>query len=325
MAELEKEKEESFRGFAGLMAGAGTTIGLVIADLALSFNGLIGVRSEWVGIVGLAIASFAGAIVLVRVTSQRWPQIVFIVVGAALFWLLVLAAAAMTSGHPDHNNDPIPLYHIIASGIAFFIMSGPPAIRKTRLRIAVIFIACSALVGVIFGQIEIARETRVVHEEAQRQIEVMQSNILPRLFANPKVTWSEPHYANYMFSVDGNLQRPSGTIQLQGYRYDAFALIQIHPTKPYKPSSNKSANRQRMEMMAYLKSEGIRDDVLSSGRVAPLSTLDCELKNVPSDVNDPSRGAWDLSVEISIAMGKIFVNVNRSTLIAPGTAARRAR
>jgi hypothetical protein len=311
--------DEPFRSAVGLVAGGVTTVVLVLIDLSLSFHGMIGVRSEWVSIAGLAIASFAGALVLARLTDKRWAQIVFVVGGAALFWILVMAAAAMSDGHPDRNNDPIPLYHIIASGIAFYVMSGSQAVRKSHWQIALTFVACSVVAAVIYGRIDAAKHERLAHEEAQRQIGVMYGNVLPRLFTKPTtIAWSEPTFSNYMYSVNGKFQRMSGTIQMHGYEFDSFGLVQLQGSKAFSPMVKGSPDKQWMHLRNYLKAEGFSDDVLA-GRIAnDTSSVKCELQNVPSDPHQNfSRGAWDFEVAISIVGDKIFVNLTRSKFIAP--------
>jgi hypothetical protein len=276
------------------------TLLLVAVDIAMASSGWMGIRSETPAYIGLVVASFIGAAITGAMTSSIWARGIHVVLGAAGFWLLAMAQAAWSDGHPDTILAWCPVWHVLACIAAFAVIRMSSLTARAWLILGILATAITATS--IYGAIDRNRQISDLHDFARTNRQAAERLLLPRIFAHaPAVTWNDPTFTKLFFDETGTFQSNRGSIHLSGYQQSADVDMTFNPTRGFPSQAKEDNDHLLRRALKYLRSEGFSEGVLHNLIVNTNgSGLVSQLDDVPIDAGDPTKGRHFITVFVDL-------------------------
>lgn len=310
--------------FLAPLAGLMMLIALLVLVLALSSYGLLGARAEMrVAYAALALSGVCSGMVCGSMTDSIISKLIYMILGAAVFFLLAIVQAAMSEGHPDHSLPYLALWHTVLSPIGLWLLPLAKGGRKRAILLGAI-LALGTSAALAYGAVDSARYRKSLKSWATRDIDAVSKLILPRIMRKPPViTWSQPAYDRLGFRVKGRIAATpnsvgGGTAEMFGQDRPAdFATFEFVPSEPFaEPAPGEGGEHLSRRMLDFLKRQGFTDEVLANFALkAPIASYQKELYDIPVDPQNPSSKMRFLEVEISLYSRKLELSLTPGPLV----------
>jgi hypothetical protein len=278
------------------LAGLAALLAVVVADIAMTETGWMGMRSEVPAYLGLVLASFIGGAITAAMTPNKWARGAFIIVGALGFLVLAKVEALWSEGNPDTTLAWAPVWHVMAGLASFAVIYVSTA--KARVYLILGLLASAITASGIYGMLDRARYREDLRAYVKANSEAAEKLWMPRIFTHPPtITWGQPSFTQLFFEQSGALSGGKGSIKLHGYQLLADADFTLTPSDDFPSLTNEDNDHFRRRATKYLRAEGFADEILQRLIVNEHGEgLVSELDDVPIDATDPTQGKHSITV-----------------------------